>query len=414
MSGSVTTPTTGVQVNYPILYAWIYPPQVISLKISIFLPPKMAISKITIQDFLMLRGQHLVFDVRSPGEYHHAHIPGAFSLPLFTDEERKVVGTAYKQESREKAIKIGLDYFGSKMRKMVEEAEALLKGRNDKTVLVHCWRGGMRSAGVAWLLDLYGFKVYTLVGGYKAYRQWARERFEQLYPFCIIGGYTGSGKTQVLHELKNIEQHTIDLEAIAKHRGSAFGAMEGEPCPTQEMFENLLAEELACMMNSQQKDDNLSLPFRGIGGQPAQDIQTNDIIWLEDESQRIGGINLPPSFWATMRNAPVYFIEVPFEERLKHIVEEYGVQDRDKLASAVQRIQKRLGPLETKMTLQFLEEGNITEAFRILLKYYDKQYKKALEKRDNPTVAIQHIQCDRVNAAQNAQKIMTCRKQVKQ
>lgn len=351
----------------------------------------MAISKITIQDFLRLRGQHLVFDVRSPAEYGHAHIPGAHSLPLFTDEERKVVGTAYKQESREQAIKIGLDYFGTKMRKMVEEAEALLKGRNDRTVLVHCWRGGMRSAGVAWLLDLYGFKVYTLVGGYKAYRQWARERFEQPYPFHIIGGYTGSGKTQVLHELKNIGQHTIDLEAIAKHRGSAFGAMEGEPCPTQEMFENLLAEELN------------SSPLSGDLG-----------VWLEDESQRIGTINIPHPLWVTMRNAAVYFIEVPFEERLKHIVEEYGVQPKEKLAGAVQRIQKRLGPLETKMTLQFLEEGNTTEAFRILLTYYDKQYKKALEKRDNPRPDIQYISCEGVNSAGNAQRIIECRKQVKQ
>lgn len=350
----------------------------------------MAISKINIQEFLKLRGQHLVFDVRSPGEYTHAHIPGAHSLPLFTDEERKVVGTAYKQESREQAIKIGLDYFGVKMRKMVEEVEGLLHGRNDRTVLVHCWRGGMRSAGVAWLLDLYGFKVYTLVGGYKAYRQWARERFEQSYPFRIIGGYTGSGKTQVLHELKNIGQHTIDLEALAKHRGSAFGAIEGEPCPTQEMFENLLAEEL-----------NIHL------------VSGDSVIWLEDESQRIGTINIPHPLWVTMRNAPVCFLEVPFEERLKHITEEYGVQPKEKLAGAVQRIQKRLGPLETKMTLQYLEEGNITEAFRILLKYYDKQYKKALEKREEPAVEILHISCDRVDAAGNAQRIIACRKQVK-
>ncbi len=351
----------------------------------------MAISKVGIQDFLSLRAKHLVFDVRSPGEYNHAHIPGAYSLPLFTDEERKVVGTAYKQQSREQAIKIGLDYFGAKMRKMVEEVEALQKGRNDKTVLVHCWRGGMRSAGVAWLLDLYGFKVYTLVGGYKAYRQWARERFEQPYSFNIIGGYTGSGKTHVLHELKNMGHQIIDLEALAKHRGSAFGAIEGEPCPTQEMFENQLAEELSAS------------PLSGDLG-----------VWLEGESQRIGTINIPNPLWVNMRKSPVCFLEVPFEERLVHITEEYGIQPKSKLAEAVQRIQKRLGPLETKMTLQYLEEGNITEAFRILLKYYDKQYNKALEKRDEPEAEIQHISCDRVDAADNAQRIIRCREQVKQ
>ena len=158
----------------------------------------MAIQKITIEQFLELAKQHPVLDVRSPGEYKHAHIPGAHSLPLFSDEERKNVGTAYKQQSRETAIKIGLDYFGGKMRGMVEEVEKLIVDRGSLTgkpsnneqrtsnnVLVHCWRGGMRSAGVAWLLDLYGYKVYTLVGGYKAYRKWVLAQFEKDYPFHI-------------------------------------------------------------------------------------------------------------------------------------------------------------------------------------------------------------------------------------
>ncbi|MEO5891931.1 MAG: rhodanese-like domain-containing protein, partial [Ferruginibacter sp.] len=148
----------------------------------------MAVQKITIEQFLTLSEHYPVLDVRSPGEYMHAHIPGAYSFPLFTDEERKVVGTAYKVESREAAIKIGLDYFGVKMRKMVEEAENLMNNRkqhsrsaSENSVLLHCWRGGMRSEGVAWLLDLYGFKVYTLKGGYKAYRQWTRLQFQQKY-----------------------------------------------------------------------------------------------------------------------------------------------------------------------------------------------------------------------------------------
>jgi tRNA 2-selenouridine synthase len=164
----------------------------------------MAIKKLTIEEFLQLAKRHPVLDVRSPGEYAHAHIPGAGSLPLFSDEERAVVGTAYKQQNREKAIKIGLDYFGVKMRPMVEAVEALMVGKKKKgpvdgepveenAVLVHCWRGGMRSAGVAWLLDLYGFKVYTLVGGYKAYRNWVLQQFEKKYAFNILGGYTRLG-----------------------------------------------------------------------------------------------------------------------------------------------------------------------------------------------------------------------------
>jgi tRNA 2-selenouridine synthase len=143
-----------------------------------------------------------VIDVRSPAEFEQARIPGAYSLPLFSNEERAIVGTAYKQERREQAIKLGLDFFGVKMRRMVEEVEALLKEENNKHVVVHCWRGGMRSAGVAWLLDLYGFKVFTIIGGYKAYRRWVLEFIKKDFKINILGGYTGSGKTEVLHHIK--------------------------------------------------------------------------------------------------------------------------------------------------------------------------------------------------------------------
>src|ERR1043165_4296362 len=139
----------------------------------------MAVQSVKVDVFLELAECQPILDVRSPGEYTHAHIPGAYSLPLFTDEERKAIGTAYKQESREAAIKIGLDAFGPKMRTMIERVERLLQeGKYPKsedgqhTVLVHCWRGGMRSAAIAWLLDLYGFDVYLLEGGYKTYRHW--------------------------------------------------------------------------------------------------------------------------------------------------------------------------------------------------------------------------------------------------
>ena len=192
----------------------------------------MAIEKLHIEKFLELAKQHPVVDVRSPGEYAHAHIPGAYSLPLFTDEERKIVGTAYKQQSREQAIKIGLDFFGGKMRKMVEEVEQFvrsselnsattqLKTQHSKTVLVHCWRGGMRSAGVAWLLDLYGFKVYTLVGGYKKFRNHVLETFNLPFNLKILGGYTGSGKTELLKTLKEKGETIVDLEGIARDRKS--------------------------------------------------------------------------------------------------------------------------------------------------------------------------------------------------
>ena len=173
----------------------------------------MAIKKITIQDFISLGDQHPMIDVRSEGEYEHAHIPAAHSMGLFNNEERKVVGTAYKQEGKKIAIKLGLDFFGVKMKAMVEEAERIINehtasdapsagtAKNSNIVLVYCWRGGMRSAGVAWMLDLYGFEVYTLIGGYKSYRTWALEQFNKDYQLTVIGGYTGSGKTGILHQL---------------------------------------------------------------------------------------------------------------------------------------------------------------------------------------------------------------------
>jgi tRNA 2-selenouridine synthase len=191
-----------------------------------------AIQRLTIKDFLQQSKDHVLLDVRSPGEYKHAHIPSAISFPLFTDEERKIVGTTYKQKSREDAIKIGLDFFGPKMRKMIEEVEHIISKRqtanaseaNLKLVFVYCWRGGMRSAAIAWLLDLYGFKVHALAGGYKSFRNYVLQTFEQPFQFKILGGYTGSGKTEVLNELEKQGETIIDLEKIASHKGSAFGS----------------------------------------------------------------------------------------------------------------------------------------------------------------------------------------------
>lgn len=355
----------------------------------------MAVQKITIEQFLQLAGHHTVLDVRSPGEYEHAHIPGAYSLPLFTDEERKVVGTAYKQESRETAIKIGLDYFGVKMRKMVEEVESLLNGLKlktgqdekvvQRTVIVHCWRGGMRSAGVAWLLDLYGFKVFTLVGGYKKFRQWARLQFDKSYPFMMIGGYTGSGKTPILHQLRQMGKTIIDLEGLANHRGSAFGALGENPQPSQEMFENLLAIDLWAI-SARSTVDGGHLFEKPAGS-----------IYLEDESQRIGLLNIPTGVWNMMRHSPVIFIDIPFEERLEYLAKTYGQFEKEKLVNAIIRIQKRLGGLETKTAVNYLLEDNHKECFRVLLKYYDKWYGKALVNRPNLPALLHKISCDSVD-----------------
>jgi tRNA 2-selenouridine synthase len=338
----------------------------------------MAIEKLHIEKFLELAKQHPVLDVRSPGEYKHAHIPGAYSLSLFTDEERKIVGTAYKQESREQAIKIGLDFFGVKMKKMVEETEAL----NSKTALVHCWRGGMRSAGVAWLLDLYGFKVYTLVGGYKKFRSYVLDTFKLPFQFKILGGYTGSGKTELLKTLKEKGEAMVDLEGLANHKGSAFGNIGMPEQPGQEMFENILS----CQLRDVGCEANLQTPT-------TDSRQPTTAIWLEDESQRIGQVNIPHELWKLMRQSPVYFLDIPFEERLKQIVEGYGQLDTEKVADAINRISQKLGHLNAKMAILLLKEGKISESFDILLKYYDKHYFKSLHNREGINSLLHTVEC---------------------
>ena len=238
----------------------------------------------------------------------------------------------------------------------------------------------MRSAGVAWLLDLYGFQVYTIIGGYKAFRTWVLAQFGKDYKFKILGGYTGSGKTVLLKELAEQGEAVIDLERLAHHKGSAFGALGEKPQPKQEMFENLLATALH--------------------------NKADKTIWLEDEAQRIGSNTIPNALWPGMRSSPVYFLDIPFEERLVHIINGYGKFEKEKLADSITRIQKRLGGLEMKNALAFLETDDISGCFSILLKYYDKLYAKSLTNRENLDALLMKIPCETVQPG-NAQKLLS-------
>jgi len=345
----------------------------------------MAVKRISITEFVSMMDQYPILDVRSPSEYAHAHMKNAHSLPLFSDDERKVVGTAYKQQGKQPAIKLGLKYFGVKMASMVSEVEALLAASpdpNNKVVLVHCWRGGMRSAGVAWLLDLYGYTVYTLAGGYKAYRNWVLAQFAVKYHFKVIGGYTGSGKTETLHALQALTEPVIDLEGIAHHKGSAFGNL-GQPVqPSQEQFENLLAPSL----------------YKFSEG--------HSYIWIEDESRRIGLVNIPPQLFEQIRKSKLYFLDIPFSQRLQFILKGYGKFEKDKLMTAILRIKKRLGGLETKNAINFLIEDDVESSFNILLTYYDKLYLKGAYNRENAETLIHKIEVPAVDPSENAATLL--------
>lgn len=352
----------------------------------------MSIQKKSIVEVMDTIANYLVLDVRSPSEFNHAHIPGAASLPLFDDAQRAVVGTTYKKQSREEAIKIALPLFGNKMKSIIETVEQYCldfeKTKGQKPMLlVHCWRGGMRSAAVAWLLDLYGFKVIQLQGGYKAYRNWVIGKYTQTYSLHILGGYTGSGKTETLKKLAENGKAIVDLEGLANHKGSSFGALGQAQQPSQEMFENLLSNALF----EQEK------------------IATT--IWLEDESQRIGTVMIPTAFFTQIKKSTCHFMRIPFEERLNFIVANYGIYHKEDLIAATIRIQKRLGGLETKNTIAAIEAGDFKNAFAILLKYYDKWYDKFSKKEKNNTPngiveKINWIDFNKVDPMNNAKLLL--------
>ncbi len=359
----------------------------------------MSVEKIDIDHFLRLSIEFPVLDVRSPGEFNHAHIPGAYSLPLFTDEQRAAIGTAYLKESRKAAVNHGLNYFSQRMKIIPEEIINIIKDwetvKNISTfnltsegILIHCWRGGMRSEAVAWLMSLYGYKIYLLKGGYKAFRKWTLSQFEKKYPLQVLGGFTGSGKTQLLKELKRQGKKVINLEDLANHKGSAFGALGERPQPGHEMFENYLAMELN-RINNENNNTKKDAPE----------------IWIEDESQHIGKVGIPKIFWEQMQASPLFFLDIPFDQRVNYICSTYGLFDKKDLIECVLKIQKRLGVPDTKNAIDSISENNYKEGFAILLKYYDKQYAKSLQNRQNVQLLLNKMTCKNVDI-RNAHKLI--------
>ncbi len=313
---------------------------------------------ITIEEWRNLPDGIPVADVRTPAEFIHGHIPCAVNLPLFSNEERVTVGTTYKQQGREAAILLGFELTGPKWADCIRQALVLAPARK---IALHCWRGGMRSAAMAWALDLYGFEVYTIRGGYKAFRRWAHRQLDQPYPLSVIGGMTGSGKTRVLHRLRRSGEQVIDLEDLAQHCGSTYGSLNRLIQPTQEQFEN-----------------NLAMRLSECDGQRP--------IWIEDESQNIGSRILPKPFWNQLRNAPLFDLQVPLEDRVTALLGEYGNLDSQFLIESTERISRRLGPEQTTFAVTAIREGRMADFIRQVLVYYDKTYRKGLETRDQRNI----------------------------
>ena len=334
------------------------------------------IKQFSIPDFLSAAKINPVIDVRTPAEYEQGHIPGAHNIPLFSNEERVLVGTMFTQAGREKAILLGFELVGSKWATFIREAEQIAP---DKNILVHCWRGGMRSAAMAWAFDFYGFQVTTLQNGYKAFRRAVMDSFENEYPFIILSGSTGCGKTNTLHEMKKMGEQVIDLENLARHRGSSFGSMGTMMQPSQEQFENLLFSEL--MKIDQEKR-----------------------VWLEDESITIGKRVIPKGIFQQLMRAQVIRMDIAREERIQFLDEEYGNLDKTFLKESVERISKRLGPMETKLTLKAIDENNMKDFIRRVLVYYDKTYLTCQNERQ--PYSIHNLSFDKIDPEKNAEAVI--------
>lgn len=318
------------------------------------------ISSLSLSDFIASPGA--ILDVRSPGEFSQGCIPGALNFPLFSDAERAQVGTTYKQMGRQQAIDLGLRLVGPKLADFAERGREYA---TDGCVRVHCWRGGMRSASMAWLLQTAGLHAVTLQGGYKTFRRWALESFSRQVSLIVVGGLTGAGKTAILHALRELGEQVIDLEGLAHHRGSSYGMFGMPPQPSTEQFENLLAMELG-------RCD----PLRPI--------------WVEDESHLVGTCKIPDLFFAQMRQSPLFVIERPLEERLSILLHDYGKIDPLHLMQATKRLSKRLGAVRTHEVLEHIEAGRLREAVVEILRYYDAAYLQGLTKRQQPMHSLVH------------------------
>jgi tRNA 2-selenouridine synthase len=291
-----------------------------------------------------------VIDVRSPAEFQTGHIPGAVNIPLFSDDERAVIGTLYKQTSPEAALQKGLEIAGTKMAGLVSILQPLVH-QSERKLLIHCWRGGKRSKAVHWLTTFAGMKAYVLEGGYKQYRRAMQQYFsDSSVQFNILGGCTGSGKTEVLYALQALGEQIVDLEKLANHKGSAFGSIGEAKQPTTEQFEN-----------------NLFFEFL--------QLDSSRPIWLENESKSIGKVYLPDALWKKMRSSVLFTIDVDKEVRLKRALKYYSDSvDVEILKASFDRIKKRLGGLEYQNAIESLEQKDLRAAAAIALAYYDKSY----------------------------------------
>ncbi|MEN8189432.1 MAG: tRNA 2-selenouridine(34) synthase MnmH [Thermodesulfobacteriota bacterium] len=318
----------------------------------------------------------VIVDVRSPSEFSQGHIPGSINIALFDDDERAAVGTLYKQRSREAAIEKGLEFIGPRLAELVRSFKA---AASSKELLIYCWRGGMRSESVAWLLELAGLDVVRLQGGYKGYRKFIRCSFSKPARMLILGGHTGSGKTALILAVAELGLQVIDLEGLANHKGSAFGHIDEQPQVSSEQFENDLAKVWLGFDHTQ-------------------------TILIENESRMIGTIHLPEPFWLQMRTAPLLSVDCPREARVARLVEDYGTSRKEDLLGAVSRVEKKFDTAQLADIYDNIRQGELAPACHILLQYYDRCYQNGIDRRE--LSAHHHIAINGFDLAADSRKLL--------
>lgn len=312
-----------------------------------------------IDEFLKLRQSLPVVDVRSENEFAEGHMRGALNIPILNNREREAVGTDYKQKGQAEAIKTGFRLVGPRFLEIINHAENVAAG---KELLVHCWRGGMRSTNFCQIIGMAKVKSFQLEGGYKKYREKALESYKSPLQLVIIAGHTGSGKSAILRALRERGEQIVDLERLANHKGSVFGGLMMPPQPTTEQFQNELFEDLFAL-------------------DPARRV------WVEDESIAIGKIFLPTDFFHRMSRSPVFQISVEKDVRIGRLVEEYGPADKDAFLRAMEGITKKLGGQHFKAAREKLFEDDMASTIDILLNYYDKAYGIGLKNKEDRIIS---------------------------
>ncbi len=295
----------------------------------------------------------LLVDIRSPSEYREFHIPGAVNIPLFDDEEKKFIGDVYRLKGQETAKEEGIKLVSPKLYHFYKRFKELEK--KGKQIVIYCWRGGMRSVAMCSFLSGTGIKVMRLEGGYRAFRRYILEDMKRIIKeksFIVLTGKTGVGKTALLRDMEREGFPVVDLEKLAKDRGSAFGKVGMRENTTQKMF-----------------DADLYFTLRNI---------RDTVIFIEDESRRIGNIHLPEDLYMSIVKGFRVELNTTLEERIRNIEVEYLKNvDISDIMEAVYKINKYLGKEGTEYVLNLIRDGKLRETIRFLIEnYYDRTYKR--------------------------------------